>query len=54
VDRIQAGTTTPDYPQNQGEARLWIKEIVLLGDHENCLQILRDELKKIFQANPAE
>jgi hypothetical protein len=54
VDRIQAGTTTPDYPQNQGEARFWIKEIVLLGDHENCLQILKDELKKILQANPAE
>ena len=54
VDWIQAGTTTPDYPQNQGEARLWIKEIVLLGDHENCLQILRHELKKILLANPAE
>ncbi len=54
VDWIQAGTITPDYPQNQGEPRLWIKEIALLGDHENCLQILRDELKKILLANPAE
>jgi hypothetical protein len=54
VDWMQAATTTPDYPQNQGEARLWIKEIALLGDHENCLQILRDELKKILLANPAE
>ena len=54
VDWIQAGTATPDSPQNQGEPRLWIKEIALLGDHENCLQILRDELKKILLANPAE
>ena len=54
VDWIQARTTPPDYPQNHGEARLWIKEIALVGDQENCLQILRNELKKILQANPAE
>ena len=54
VDWIKAGTATPDFPQNQGEARLWIKEIALLGDHKNCLQILRDEVRKILQANPAE
>ena len=54
VDWIQAGTTTPDSPKNQGEAKLWIKEIAMLGDHENCLQILRDELKKILLANLAE
>jgi hypothetical protein len=54
VDWIQDGTTAPDSPKNHGEAKLWIKEIVLLGDHENCLQILRDELKKILLANPAE
>jgi sugar/nucleoside kinase (ribokinase family) len=54
VDWMQAATTTPDYPKNLGEARLWIKEIALVGDHENCLQILRDELKKILLANPAE
>ena len=54
VDWIKAGTITPDYPQNQGEARLWIKEIALLEEQANCLQILRDELKKILLANPAE
>lgn len=54
VDWIQAGTTTPDSSKNQGEARLWIKEIALVGDPENCLQILRDELKKILLANQAE
>lgn len=54
VDWVQANTATPDSPQNQGEARLWIKEIALLGDHENCLQILRDEVRKILQANPAQ
>jgi hypothetical protein len=54
VDWIQAGTTTPDFPQNQEVARLWIKEIALVGDPENCLQILRDELKKILLANQAE
>jgi hypothetical protein len=54
VDWIQAGTKSADFPQTQGEARLWIKEIALVGDHENCLQILGDELKKILQANLAE
>jgi hypothetical protein len=54
VEWIQAGTTTLDYPKNQIEARLWIKEIVLVGDQENCLQVLRDELKKILLANPAK
>jgi hypothetical protein len=54
VEWILAGTTTPDYPKNQGEARLWIKEIALVGDQENCLQVLRDELKKILLANPAK
>lgn len=54
VDWIQAGTKTPDSPQKQGEARLWIKEIELVGEQANCLQILRDELKKILLANPAE
>ena len=54
VDWIQAGTTTPDFPQNQEVARLWIKKIALVGDPENCLQILRDELKKILLANQAE
>ena len=54
VDWIQARTTTPHNPQNQGVTRLWIKEIALLGDHENCLQIVRDELKKILLANSAE
>ena len=51
VDWIQAGNKNPE---NQGEARLWIKEIELVGEHANCLQILRDELKKILLANPAE
>ena len=54
VDWVQARSTNPEFPQNQGEARLWIKEIVLVGDQENCLQILREELKKILHANPAE
>jgi hypothetical protein len=54
VEWILAGTTTPDYPKNQGEARLWIKEIALVGDQENCLQVLREELKKILLANPAK
>ena len=51
VDWIQAGNKNPE---NQGEARLWIKEIELVGEQANCLQILRDELKKILLANPAE
>ena len=51
VDWIQAGNKNPE---NQGEARLWIKEIELVGDQANCLQILRDELKKILLANAAE
>ena len=51
VDWVQARSTNLEYPQNQGEARLWIKEIALVGDQENCLQILREELKKILQAN---
>ena len=51
VDWIQAGNKTPE---NQGEARLWVKEIELVGEQANCLQILRDELKKILLANPAE
>ena len=54
VDWIQARSTNPESRQNQGEARLWIKEIELVGDQENCLQILREELKKILHANPAE
>ena len=54
VDWIQAGTKSADFPQTQGEARLWIKEIALVGDLETSLQILRDELKKILQANQAE
>ncbi len=54
VDWIQACSKNTEYPQNQGEARLWIKEIALVGDQENCLQILRNELKKILQANPAK
>ena len=54
VDWIQARSTNPESPQNQGDARLWIKEIALVGDQENCLQILKEELKKILQANPAE
>ena len=52
VDWVQARSTNPESPQNQGEARLWIKEIALVGDQENCLQILREELKKILHANP--
>jgi hypothetical protein len=54
VDWIQACSNSTEYPQNQGEARLWIKEIALVGDQENCLQILRNELKKILQANPVK
>jgi hypothetical protein len=54
VDWIQAGNKTPENPENQGEARLWIKEIELVGEQANCLQILRDELKKILLANPDE
>lgn len=54
VEWIQTHTTSSESPQNQGEARLWIKEIALVGDQENCLQILREELKKILHANPAE
>ncbi len=54
VTWIQTCKTIPDYPQNQGEAKLWIKEISLVRNQENCLQILKDELKKILQANPAE
>jgi hypothetical protein len=53
VDWVQARSTNPESRQNQGEARLWIKEIELVGDQENCLQILKEELKKILHANPA-
>jgi hypothetical protein len=35
----------------QDGARLWIKEIVLVGNRDASLQILCKELKKILQAN---
>ena len=54
VDWIQSRSIRSESPQSQGETRLWIKEIALLGNQENCLQILRGELKKILQANHDE
>ena len=54
VSWLQARTTNPESTQNQGEVRLWIKKIALVGDQEICLQILREELKKILQANLTE
>jgi len=54
VDWIQSRSTRSESPQSQGETRLWIKEIALIGNQENCLQILRGELKKILQANHDE
>lgn len=54
LDWIQDRSTTHDYLQNQGEARLWIKKIALVENQENCLQILRDELNKILLAIPAK
>ena len=36
------------------EARLWIKEIALVGNRDTCLHILSKELMKILQANGKE
>jgi hypothetical protein len=38
-------------PHKQEEARLWIKEIALVGDRDTSLEILCEELKKILQVN---
>jgi hypothetical protein len=47
----------PDHSKSshkQKGARLWMKEIHLVGDRETSLQILCEELKKILQANGQE
>jgi hypothetical protein len=54
VNWIQTQTTDSKHPLKQGETRLWIKEIALVGDRETCFEILRKELKKILQANGKE
>jgi hypothetical protein len=51
VDCIKNQTTDSKNSLKPGEAKLWIKEIALVGDWDACLEILEKELKKILQAN---
>ncbi len=53
VNWIKTATSDSKLPLKE-EARLWIKEIALVGDRETCLQILHKELRKILQANGKE
>jgi hypothetical protein len=54
VDWIKTRATDIKNTVTQNEARLWIKEIHLVQDRDNSLQILCEELKKILQANGQE
>ena len=54
VDLIKTRATDSKNTLPPDEARLWIKEIDLVGDGETSLQILCEELKKILQANGEE
>jgi hypothetical protein len=51
VDWIKNQAEWSKNPPKQEEARLWVKEIALVGDRDTSLQILCKELKKILQAN---
>jgi hypothetical protein len=51
VDWIKNQAEKSKNPPKQEEAKLWIKEIALVGDRDTSLQILCKELKKILQAN---
>ena len=51
VDWIKNQAEWSKNPPKQEEAKLWIKEIALVGDRDTSLQILCKELKKILQAN---